>query len=163
MKYTSKNLDNNEALPTAERILFRLKTKGPASTAVLAQELGMTAEAARLQVQKLLADELIKGVQEASASAGRPKQNWELSAAGHARFPDSHAYLTVQLIGSIKHLFGEEGLDRLIAQREGEMRQDYLKSCEGLGDIAKKLESWPACAPPKAIWRASKKKTGTGC
>lgn len=140
MKYTSKNLDNNESLPTAERILFRLKTKGPAATAVLAQELGMTAEAARLQVQKLLSEELIEGLQEAAAGAGRPKQNWQLSAAGHARFPDSHAYLTVQLIGSIKQLFGAEGLDKLIVQREQEMRQDYLQACHGLGSIPKKLE-----------------------
>jgi len=139
MKYTSKNLENSDRMPTAERILFRLKTKGPASTALLAQELAMTAEATRLQVQKLLADDLIKGAQEASSGAGRPKQNWELSAAGHARFPDSHAYLTVQLIGSIKQLFGEEGLDRLITQRESEMRKDYVQACHGLGSVAKKL------------------------
>src|SRR5450830_1116835 len=139
MKYTSKNLENSDRMPTAERILFRLKTKGPASTALLAQELAMTAEATRLQVQKLLADDLIKGAQEASSGAGRPKQNWELSAAGHARFPDSHAYLTVQLIGSIKQLFGGEGLDRLITQRESEMRKDYVQACHGLGSVAKKL------------------------
>jgi len=140
MKYTSKNLDNVSNLPTSERILFRLKTKGPASTALLAQELSLTAEAARLQVQKLLADKLIDGAQESATGVGRPKQNWELSASGHARFPDSHAYLTVQLIGSIRQLFGEEGLDRLITQREGEMRQDYQRLCHGVKSIGKKLE-----------------------
>src|SRR5450830_414264 len=144
MKYTSKHLENNEPMPTAERILFRLKTKGPASTALLAQELSMTAEAARLQVQKLLAEQLIAGVQETSTGAGRPKQNWELSASGHARFPDSHAYLTVQLIGSIRQLFGEEGLERLIAQREGEMRQDYQRACQSMNSVAKKLEQLAA-------------------
>lgn len=144
MKYTSKYLENMDTMPTAERILFRLKTKGPASTALLAQELALTAEAARLQVQKLLADDLIVGSQEASSGAGRPKQNWELSAAGHARFPDSHAYLTVQLIGSIRQLFGEEGLDRLIAQREEEMRSDYLRACQGQSSIPRKLEKLAA-------------------
>lgn len=140
MKYTSKNLDNETALPTAERILFRLKTKGPASTAVLAQELAMTSEAARLQVQKLLSEGLIAGLQEAGGGAGRPRQNWELSAAGHARFPDSHAQLTIQLIGSIKTLFGADGLDRLIGQREQEMRTDYLRACAGVNDVHTKLE-----------------------
>jgi len=144
MNYTSKNLENNADMPTAERILLRLKTRGPASTATLAQELAMTAEAARLQVQKLLAEELISGVQEAAAGAGRPRQNWELSAAGHARFPDTHAYLTIQLIGSIRQLFGEEGLDRLISQREGEMRKDYLKACSGLASIPRKLDKLAA-------------------
>ncbi|WP_235471224.1 helix-turn-helix transcriptional regulator [Herbaspirillum hiltneri] len=131
-------------MSTAERILLRLKTRGPASTATLAQELAMTAEAARLQVQKLLAEELISGAQEAAAGAGRPRQNWELSAAGHARFPDTHAYLTIQLIGSIRQLFGEEGLDRLISQREGEMRKDYLKACSGLASIPRKLDKLAA-------------------
>lgn len=144
MKYTSKNLDNSSTLSTAERILFRLKTKGPASTATLAQELEMTPEAARLQVQKLLADDLINGLQEAAAGAGRPRQNWELSAAGHARFPDSHAYLTIQLIGSIKQLFGEEGLDRLIDEREKDMRRDYLAACQGISGVARKLEKLAA-------------------
>jgi len=148
MNYTSKYLENkvdiNPDMPTAERILLRLKTRGPASTATLAQELGMTAEAARLQVQKLLADELIGGVQEAAAGAGRPRQNWALSAAGHARFPDTHAYLTIQLIGSIRQLFGDEGLDRLISQREGEMRKDYLKACSGLASVPKKLDKLAA-------------------
>ena len=148
MNYTSKHLENRASLDpdmsTAERILLRLKTRGPASTATLAQELGMTAEAARLQVQKLLAEELISGVQEAAAGAGRPRQNWELSPAGHTRFPDTHAYLTIQLIGSIRQLFGEEGLDRLISQREGEMRKDYLKACSGVAGIPKKLDKLAA-------------------
>lgn len=104
----------------------------------------MTAEAARLQVQKLLAEDLITGEQEAAAGAGRPRQNWKLSAAGHARFPDTHAHLTIQLIGSIRQLFGDEGLDRLIAQREGDMRADYLKACSGLSGIAAKLDKLAA-------------------
>jgi len=140
MEYTSKHLDKKISPSTAERILLRLKTKGPAATATLARELQLTPEAARLQVQKLLSDALIAGVQEAAAGAGRPKQNWQLSAAGHARFPDSHAYLTIQLIGSIKQLFGDAGLERLIAQREDEMRRDYLQACDGAIGTAGKLD-----------------------
>jgi len=131
---------NKDDLSTAERLLFRLKTKGPTSTAVLAEELKITAEAARLQIQKLLADDLIMGLPDATAGAGRPKQNWELSAAGHARFPDAHAYLTVQLIGSIRELFGEDGLDRLIERRDIEMRNECRKACQGVRSIAGKLE-----------------------
>ncbi|MDC8759746.1 helix-turn-helix transcriptional regulator [Janthinobacterium fluminis] len=140
MKYTSKHLDNDASQSTAERILFHLKTKGPAATAALAQEFQMTPEAARLQVQKLVGGGLIEGQQEAQASAGRPKQNWALTAAGHARFPDSHAQLTIQLIGSIKALFGEQGLERLIGQRESEMRTDYAAACQGLEELGQRLE-----------------------
>lgn len=130
-----------ESPSTAERILLRLKTRGPAAAAELAAELGMSAEAARQQLQKLAAEGLIGSRQASTAArAGRPRQEWELSAAGHARFPDTHAQLTVQLIGSIRTLFGESGLDKLIGQREEEMRGDYQRQCAGLGSVAKKLE-----------------------
>ncbi|WDZ97284.1 transcriptional regulator [Herbaspirillum sp. WKF16] len=130
---------------TPERILFRLKTRGPTATAELARELGMTAEAARQQVQKLAAEGLIAGRQADAAAgtvarAGRPRQDWDLTAAGHARFPDSHAQLTVQLIGSIRHLFGETGMDKLIAQREEEMRADYQRHCAPIASLPRKLE-----------------------
>ncbi|SFC44079.1 Predicted transcriptional regulator, ArsR family [Polaromonas sp. OV174] len=140
MEYASNNLDNKNLHSSSERLLFRLKTRGPASTAALAQELQLSAEAVRLQVQKLLAEGLITGQQEAQASAGRPKQNWVLTAAGNARFPDAHAQLSIQLIGSIKQLFGEQGLERLIAQRENDMRADYLKALQGLNSLPQKLE-----------------------
>ncbi|MCA1323338.1 helix-turn-helix transcriptional regulator [Herbaspirillum sp. alder98] len=147
MNLTSNHLDNKEPSPpaaassTPERILFRLKTRGPASTAELARELDMTAEAARQQVQKLLAEGLIAGRQQVAAPrAGRPRQDWELSAAGHARFPDSHAQLTIQLIGSIRQLFGEPGLEKLIGQREQEMRSEYLRQCADLATLPRKLQ-----------------------
>ncbi|UOA07131.1 metalloregulator ArsR/SmtB family transcription factor [Methylobacter sp. S3L5C] len=131
---------NKESRSTAERILLRFKTHGAASTAILAQELNITVEAVRLQIQKLLTDDLIEGLQESSMGVGRPKQSWKLSAAGNARFPDSHAYLTVQLIGSIQQLFGEEGLNRLITKRETEMLHEYRQACQGVSSIAGKLK-----------------------
>ncbi|GHD00138.1 hypothetical protein GCM10007320_57290 [Pseudorhodoferax aquiterrae] len=110
-------------------MLFQVKTRGPVSTAQLAQLLDMTPEAARQQVHKLLAGGLVAGQQEAAAGVGRPRQNWVLTEAGHRRFPDTHAQLSVQLIGSIRQLFGEAGLDRLIAQREDEARAAYRRAC----------------------------------
>lgn len=134
MNYTSKRLDNQEALPlppaqTTERILYFIKTKGPVSTASLAKTLAMTGEAARQQVQKLVTAGLIEGRMEAQSGAGRPRQNWVLTEAGHARFPDTHAQLTIKLIGSVRQLFGEEGLNKLIAQREDESRSAYALAC----------------------------------
>ncbi|MFS2117737.1 HTH domain-containing protein, partial [Herbaspirillum frisingense] len=54
-------LTSNQSPPqagpsTAERILLRLKTRGPAAASELAGELEMTAEAARQQIQKLAAE-----------------------------------------------------------------------------------------------------------
>ena len=129
MNYTSKRLDNSEAPQTTERILYFIKTKGPVSTATLAKTLDMTGEAARQQVQKLVAAGLIEGRQEAQAGAGRPRQNWVLTEAGNTRFPDTHAQLTIKLIGSVRQLFGEAGLDKLITQREEESRSAYALAC----------------------------------
>nr|WP_231949246.1 winged helix-turn-helix transcriptional regulator [Herminiimonas arsenitoxidans] len=120
-----------DSTQTADRILFFIKTKGPTSTADLARALDMTAEAARQQVQKLMTAGLIAGRQEAASGVGRPRQSWVLTDAGNARFPDTHAQLTVQLIGSVRQLFGEEGLERLITQRESETRTVYIQSCTG--------------------------------
>ena len=127
MNYTSKRLDNAETPQTTERILYFIKTKGPVSTAALAKTLEMTGEAARQQVQKLVAAGLIEGRQEPQAGAGRPRQNWILTEAGNARFPDTHAQLTIKLIGSVRELFGEAGLDKLIAAREQSSEAAYRK------------------------------------
>ena len=143
MNYTSKRLDNQDAPQTTERILYFIKTKGPVSTATLAKTLEMTGEAARQQVQKLVAAGLIEGRQEAQAGAGRPRQNWVLTEAGNARFPDTHAQLTVKLIGSVRQLFGEAGLDKLITQREEESRSTYALACSA-PDLPTRLQQLAA-------------------
>lgn len=141
MNYTSKHLHYGEAAapaPSTQRILYFVKSRGPVSTATLAKALEMTGEAARQHVQKLVAAGLLEGRQEAQAGAGRPRQNWVLTAAGHARFPDTHAQLTVKLIGSVRDLFGQDGLDKLIAQREQESRAAYAQACAA-PDLATRL------------------------
>ncbi|MFM0730266.1 transcriptional regulator [Paraburkholderia sediminicola] len=133
MRYANESLENSPVIPRAastaapvDRILNLLKTQGPLSTASIAGELGITVEAARQQIQKLLTNGLIEGRQASQAGPGRPGQSWGLTEAGNARFPDMHPQLTVQLLGSIRHLFGEEGLDKLIDQRAIETRSNYL-------------------------------------
>lgn len=143
MIYARNNLDNSGGLSTADRILFFIKAKGPVSTATLAQALDMTAEAARQQVQKLLAQELIEGQQEAASGVGRPRRTWGLTEAGNRRFPDAHASLTVQLIDSVRQIFGEDGLDRLIAQREAKARTTYCQACTA-SSLKERLEQLAA-------------------
>ncbi|MCE3608364.1 helix-turn-helix transcriptional regulator [Massilia sp. P8910] len=143
MTYASKSLDNSVDGKTADRILFFIKSKGPSATARLAQMLEMTPEAARQQVHKLAAAGLIEGRQQDAAGVGRPRQHWVLTEAGNRRFPDTHAQMTVQLIGSIRQLFGEEGLDKLVAQRESEARALYQQACGG-ATVPERLEQLAA-------------------
>ncbi|WP_435635789.1 helix-turn-helix transcriptional regulator [Pseudomonas solani] len=140
---TTSDPITDTAASTGDRTLLLIKTRGPVSTAALAQALEMTPEAARQQVQKLVAAGWVEGRQEPASGAGRPRQNWVLTDAGYARFPDTHAQLTVQLIGSVRQLFGEEGLDRLICQREAESRAVYRQACSS-HSLPRRLEQLAA-------------------
>jgi predicted ArsR family transcriptional regulator len=124
---------------TADRLLFALKTHGPRATAALAAELAITGEAARQQLQKLQAAGLVEARLQPQTGAGRPRSHWALTAAGHARFPDAHAQLTVQLLATVREVFGEPGLERLIAAREQATRTAYLQACEGIEALEPRL------------------------
>lgn len=124
---------------TADRILLLLKSRGPTSTAALAASLQTTTEAVRQQMHKLVEAGLVRGVAEAPSGVGRPGQAWSLSAAGHARFPDRHAELTRHLIDTVREVFGDAGLEQLIARREDVARTTYLDACRDLPDLASRL------------------------
>lgn len=108
-----------------DRLLLLLKTRGPQTAAELGRALGVTAEAARQQLQRLTDEGLV----EAGATArgpGRPAYRFQPTPAGHARFPDAHADLTVQLIHNLRTELGEAALDRLVDARERSTRARYL-------------------------------------
>lgn len=133
MNKASNYFDNLNLTQAVDKVLFCIKTKGPISTSVIADDLNLTGEAARQHVQKLTSLGLVEGVQcTAQSGAGRPRQNWVLTELGHQRFPDTHAQLALQLIDSVKTIFGESGLEKLIEQREAESRSKYLALCQGL-------------------------------
>src|SRR5579859_4559491 len=94
---------------TGERILFLLKTRAPLTAAALARRLGITPMGVRQHLTRLAADGLVTHLDE-RRTVGRPKRHWQLAAKGHARFPDNHAEVTVELIGAVKKLFGEDGV-----------------------------------------------------
>ncbi|MGX5820960.1 helix-turn-helix transcriptional regulator [Chitinophaga lutea] len=129
-------MDNYKAYHTAasDRILLILKTKGPLSTSTAARELGITAEGARQQLQRL-AEEGWVVFESISRGVGRPSLVWSLSDKGNRRFPDTHAELTVQLIQTIREVLGDEALGKVIASREGQSLLKYyekIKTEEGL-------------------------------
>ncbi|MBW3117282.1 helix-turn-helix transcriptional regulator [Providencia rettgeri] len=136
----SNYFDNLNLTQAVDKVLFCIKTKGPISTAVIANDLNMTGEAARQHIQKLTSLGLVEGAQCLSQTgAGRPRQNWVLTELGHQRFPDTHAQLALQLINSVQTIFGDEGLEKLISQREMESREKYFVRCKNL-PLAERLE-----------------------
>jgi predicted ArsR family transcriptional regulator len=126
------------AVPASEPLLFRLKTAGPLQADQLAALLGITPQAVRQQLDRLLAAGLVEH-EDRIDGPGRPKRHWSLSETGHARFPDSHAQLTVGLIEAMRAEFGEAGLDRLIQRREAELNRLYRDRLADKASLAEKV------------------------
>ncbi len=123
---------------SAEKILFALKTRGLQTARELAGRLGMTAEGARQHLTRLETRGLVD-YRDERESVGRPKRYWVLTDAAHARFPDTHAALTVELIGSVGALFGDAGLDRLIAHREEKTLSEYREAMSGARSLRERV------------------------
>src|SRR5688500_4988455 len=97
---------------TADRLLYALKATGAQTAAGLAKRLGVTPVAVR-QMLARLADEDLVAFEDRRTSVGRPKRHWMLTERSHARFPDSHAGLTLELLTATEAVFGVDGLERL--------------------------------------------------
>jgi predicted ArsR family transcriptional regulator len=124
--------------PTSDRLLILLKTRGPQTAVELGAALGITDEAARQQLVKLASEDFVEASME-NRGVGRPKQIWNLTAAGHERFPNTHADLTVQLISTIRDVLGEEALDRLITAREKETLANYRAAMKGAASLEERV------------------------
>ena len=124
----------------ADRFLALLKTRGPQTSAELGGALGITNEAARQQLVKLAGEGFVESTSQASGvGVGRPVQVWHLTQAGHARFPDAHAELTVQLLRLIQTELGEPALDRLIGARERETLANYSAETADAADLRERV------------------------
>src|SRR5580700_243422 len=120
----------------SSRLLYTLKSHGPQATSALAGALGITVVGIRQHLAKLHAEGLV-AFDDQAGEIGRPKRFWRLTAKGHGHFPDTHGDLTVNLIGGIRSIFGEAGLDRLIEARQEAAVAAYrsaLVRCSGLED-----------------------------
>lgn len=140
MNIPSKGLANPASAdrPTSDRLLILLKTRGPQTAVELGAALGITDEAARQHLVKLASEGFVEASME-NRGVGRPKQIWNLTAAGHERFPNTHADLTVQLISTIRNVLGEEALDRLITAREKETLANYRAEMKGAASLEERV------------------------
>ena len=123
---------------TRTRLLNGLKSAGPQTAAELARGLEVTAVAARQHLDGLLSDGLVQ-FEDLKGSVGRPKRVWSLSVAGHQQFPDAHSNLVLGLLDGLGELFGDEGVDRLIALRESKNRDRYSEVLGNLDALSEKV------------------------
>jgi len=122
-----------------DRLLYALKARGPQTAQQLAARLGVSAAAVRQRLERLHASGLL-AFDDDRGGVGRPKRIWQLSAAGHGRFPDNHAGLSLEMIESVRRVFGEPGLEQLIQDREAATRNLYAERLAGAASLRDKVE-----------------------
>ncbi|MGR4847338.1 helix-turn-helix transcriptional regulator [Rhizobium sp. LARHSG275] len=128
----------------ANRILILIKTDGPQLAAVIGDALGISGEAARQQLSKMAEEGLVEPVTVAAAGRGRPRQLWHLTASGNRQFPDGHAELTANLLGTLVEQLGPAALDTVISAREAETLQRCRQELGKAHDLASRVEALAA-------------------
>jgi predicted ArsR family transcriptional regulator len=124
-------------------VLDLLKRRGPSEANDIASVLGVTAMAVRQHLYSLEDDGLVTfAAAPRDGGRGRPAKLWRAEAMADALFADAHADLSVELIGNIRQVFGERGLDKLIARRTAQQITAYraaLAQATTLKDKVKRL------------------------
>ncbi|QOY96303.1 MarR family transcriptional regulator [Massilia sp. UMI-21] len=122
---------------TAEQVLLLLKTRGPQTAQGLAAILHLSSMGVRRQLEAA-EDKGLVGYLDRPGKVGRPVRLWQLTGLGHARFPDRHAALTVDLIGQVRALFGEAAIDQLIDAREAASEAAYRAAIDPGAPLARR-------------------------
>lgn len=121
-----------------EEVLLLLKTRGPQTAQALSSLLGMTSMGVRRQLEAAQEKGLVTCA-DSSGKVGRPVRRWLLLDAGHARFPDRHAELTLELIAQVRQLFGEDGLHRLVKAREAASEAAYRSQVDAFSSLPEQV------------------------
>jgi len=125
---------------TAEQILLLLKTRGAQTAQALAEVLHLSSMGVRRQLEAAEDKGLVAHV-DRPGKVGRPVRLWQLTALGHARYPDRHAALTVELLGQVQALFGEAAIDRLIDAREAASEAAYRAAVDPAATLPQRAAS----------------------
>ncbi|MBY5648332.1 transcriptional regulator [Rhizobium leguminosarum] len=125
----------------ANRILILIKTDGPQLAAAIGDALGISGEAARQHLSKMAEEGLVEPVTLAGAGRGRPRQLWHLTTGGNRQFPDGHAELTANLLGTLVEQLGPAALDTVISAREAETLKRYRQELSPAHDLAARVKA----------------------
>jgi predicted ArsR family transcriptional regulator len=105
------------AFNTRQQILTLLKRSGPGLTADdLAQQLRISAVAVRKHLATLEREDLVMAELQ-RRPMGRPTYRYRPTARAQKLFPDDYANLATTVLQLIRHLDGEEKVDKLFQQR----------------------------------------------
>lgn len=125
-------------MKTTDKIIQLLKLHGPLTAKTLAEELALTTMGVRQHLQAL-EDAGDVDIEDRVEGRGRPTRYWGLTEQSRTHFADRHSELSLQLIDSVKMIFGDQGLDKLIEHREQTAMQQYRSALQGMTDITSRL------------------------
>jgi predicted ArsR family transcriptional regulator len=132
------SVGSNGVKTAGDAILFQLKSLGEAQAETLARRLGISVQAVRQRLERLLAEDRVV-YSDRAHGRGRPRRLWSLAPGAASLFPDTHAQLTVDLIGTIRSELGETALAKLLERRREQITATYRKRLAREPDIARKL------------------------
>jgi predicted ArsR family transcriptional regulator len=144
----------------ARQVLDLLKGAEPQTAENLGARLGISAVGMRLHLNALARKGLVRFA-EAKGRVGRPLRVWSLTDAADVKFPDAHATLAVDLLASVKEIYGKKALRRLVVQREKEMRERYGRAVADNKHLAKKVSELAALRTQEG-YMAEVRKTARG-
>jgi predicted ArsR family transcriptional regulator len=154
-------MDKTTDTSSQDKILYQIKRLGPQTVSTLAKALGITTMGARQHLQQLENAGLIESLAEQAQPRGRPARPWKLTDSGHARFPDAHAQVTLELITNIRELLGDEALDRIIDQRTESTLTHYKNQLITSTTLQKKLRTLTSLRSQEG-YMAEVERTGKG-
>jgi predicted ArsR family transcriptional regulator len=144
----------------ARQVLELMKGMEAQTAEQLAARLGMSAVGIRLHLNALAEKGLVR-FEERRGRVGRPLRVWSLTDAADVGFPDAHAALAVDLLASIKDLYGKKALRRIVVEREKTMLARYRGVLADLKTLAKKVACLAALRSEEG-YMAEARKTARG-
>jgi predicted ArsR family transcriptional regulator len=132
------NKHEKNSRKSTDKIFQLLKENGEMSAKQLSEVLEMTTMGVRQHLQMLEESNDVSFFDK-KAARGRPTRFWKLTDKANEHFEDRHEELTVQLLISVKEVFGESGLDKLISKREETTLALYKNTVLPFSTIAERL------------------------
>ena len=121
------------------KIIEILKRNGACDAATLADELSISAMAARQHLYTLVEEGLVEA-KTSPKGIGRPSKQWSLTAAADQFFPQGYADLTAGLLSSMREAFGDEGIEKIIEIRTRDQQNTYSARMDGAALLSIKLK-----------------------
>jgi len=128
---------------TRSKILGLLKMKGDLSSAMLAEELGVSAMAVRQHLRELESTGDVSST-DVRVGKGRPMKRWALTDRANSHFADRHRELVVDLLDEMEGALGSKGFNALLRRRGDSQVESYRERIDRSLPLARQVEALAA-------------------